>query len=45
MYAIFGTISQVEALTSNIDTIWQAVLAVGIAMLGYRIGKRVIGKF
>tara|TARA_B100000214_G_scaffold367084_1_gene336823 strand:- start:298 stop:438 length:141 start_codon:yes stop_codon:yes gene_type:complete len=42
---LLGSIAEIEALTSSIDLIWAAVLAVGVAMVGYRVGKRVLGKF
>ena len=42
---LLGSISDVSALTGDAQTIWTAVLALGIAMVGYRIGKRIIGRF
>lgn len=42
---LLGSIADVSALTSDADTIWTAVLALGVAMVGYRIGKRIIGRF
>lgn len=42
---MLGAIADVEALTQTAGTIWSAVLAIGIAIVGYRVGKRLIGKF
>ena len=42
---LFASISEISTLAGEVDAIWTTVMAVGIAIVGYRIGKRVIGKF
>lgn len=42
---LFATLSGIGDLAAEATTLWTAVLAIGVAMVAYRIGKRIIGKF
>lgn len=42
---ILGDLAAVTALAAPLDALWQLVLALGIGMIGYRVAKRVIGRF
>jgi len=42
---ILGDIAAIVALEPIVATLWAAVLAIGVGMVGYRVAKRVIGRF
>jgi hypothetical protein len=39
---LFGSLSEISTIAGGLDAIWQVVLAIGIAMVGWRVGKRLL---
>jgi len=45
MLPFFGDINLITALEPLLTALWGSILAIGVGMVGYRVAKRVIGRF